>query len=336
MSDSAAPALPDFARTGVNLASAGLGAKGLYATDEFFAPLERMLQDAPAVFIPDKYDDHGKWMDGWESRRKRVLGHDFAIVRLAVAGRIDGFDVDTAHFTGNYPPACRIEACNSSSDPDQSTVWTEILPTSPLGPSAHHFFRTGSREVWTHVRLHILPDGGVARLRVYGRPQLDPASLGAGEIDLASALNGARIVGFSDAHYGSYHRMLSPGRGENMGDGWETRRRRVPGNEWIVVALGARGTIARAILDTAHFKGNFPDQCSIQAADMSAYGSDADQAIITSSMFWPTLIAPQKMQADHIHDLSAHIESIGAITHIRLNVFPDGGVSRLRLFGRLA
>lgn len=327
---------PDFARTGVNLASAGLGAKGLYATDEFFAPLERMLADSDPVFIPDKYDDHGKWMDGWESRRKRVLGHDLAVIRLAVAGRIDGFDVDTAHFTGNYPPACRIEACRSAGDPDEATVWTEILPTAPLGPSAHHFFACASNEIWTHVRLHILPDGGVARLRVYGRPQIDPQAAGDGEVELSSALNGGRIIGFSDAHYGGYHRLLAPGRGENMGDGWETSRRRVPGNEWIVIALGARGTISRAIVDTAHFKGNYPDRCSLQAADLSDYGSDADAAIITSSMFWPELVGQEKLEADHIHDLSASLAGIGPVTHVRLNIYPDGGVSRLRLFGRIA
>ncbi|MEQ8305211.1 MAG: allantoicase [Hoeflea sp.] len=329
-------AVPGFAVNSVNLASAGLGARGLSATDEFFAPLERMLADQPAVFIPDKYDDNGKWMDGWESRRKRVLGHDHAVIRLAVAGRIDGFDVDTSHFTGNYPPAARIEACNVSGEPDAATVWTEVLPTSPLGPDAHHYLASTSAEVFTHVRLHIYPDGGVARLRVFGQPYLDPARAGDGEIELSSSLKGGRIVGFSDAHYGSYHRLLAPGRGENMGDGWETSRRRVPGNEWIVIALGARGLISRAIVDTAYFKGNFPDSCSIQAADMSEFGADARDAIITASMFWPELIAPQKLQADHVHDLSDHIARIGPVTHVRLNIFPDGGVSRLKLSGRLA
>jgi allantoicase len=336
MSEHVPASLPGFAVNSVNLASAGLGAKGISVTDEFFAPLARMLADGPAVFIADKYDDNGKWMDGWESRRKRVLGHDHAVVRLAAPGRIDGFDVDTSHFTGNYPPAARIEACNVSGDPDEATTWTEVLGTSPLGPNAHHYFASTSSEVFTHVRLHIYPDGGVARLRVFGQPYLDPARVGDGEIELSSALNGGRIVGFSDAHYGSYHRLLAPGRGENMGDGWETSRRRVPGNEWIVIALGARGRLSGAIVDTAFFKGNFPDSCSIQAADMSDFGSDARDAIITASMFWPELIAPQKLQADHVHDLSAHIADIGPVTHVRLNVFPDGGVSRLKLTGRIA
>jgi allantoicase len=336
MSEHMPAQLPGFARNSVNLASAGLGAKGIQVTDEFFAPLERMLNDQPAVFIADKYDDNGKWMDGWESRRKRVLGHDVAVIRLAVAGRIDGFDVDTSHFTGNYPPAARIEACNVVGDPDHSTEWTEVLGTSPLGPSAHHYFASQSSEIFTHVRLHIYPDGGVARFRVFGQPFLDRSRVGNGDIELSSALNGGRIVGFSDAHYGSYHRLLAPGRGENMGDGWETSRRRVPGNEWIVIALGARGVLSGAIVDTAYFKGNFPDMCSIQAADMSEFGTDAGDAIITASMFWPELIGQQKLSADHVHDLSAHIRDIGPVTHVRLNIFPDGGVSRLKLTGSLA
>lgn len=328
--------LPAFARNGINLASAGLGAAGLSATDEFFAPLERMLQDAPAVFIPDKYDDNGKWMDGWESRRKRVMGHDHAVIRLAAAGRITGFDIDTSHFTGNYPPAARVEACSlANGDPDSTTAWTEILPMVPLGPSSHHFFAAqGADGVYTHVRLHIYPDGGVARLRVYGQPELKSGTNGT--VEVSSALNGARILGFSDAHYGSYHRLLAPGRGLNMGDGWETSRRRVPGNEWIVIALAARATISECVLDTAFFKGNFPDMASIQAADMTGYGEGSDRAVITAAMFWPELLPQQKLKADHVHDFSSALVDIGPVTHVRLNVFPDGGVSRLKLKGNMA
>ncbi|NHX27255.1 allantoicase, partial [Escherichia coli] len=162
------PDLPLFARTGINLASAGLGARAIDATDEFFAPLARMLADTDPVFIEGKYDDHGKWMDGWETRRRRDGGHDHATIKLAAPGRIEGFDIDTAHFTGNYPPAARIEACTSASDDLQDASWTTILPTSPLGPSTHHFLPCNSPETWTHLRLHIYPDGGVARLRAYG------------------------------------------------------------------------------------------------------------------------------------------------------------------------
>ncbi|PSH68889.1 allantoicase [Phyllobacterium brassicacearum] len=328
--------LPAFARNSINLASAGLGARPLFATDEFFAPLERMLNDAPAVFYPEKFDDHGKWMDGWETRRRRSNGHDYAIIQFAAPGTIAGFDVDTAHFTGNYPPACRIDACNSTSEPDETTKWTEVLGLSQLGPSAHHFFTCASNDVWTHVRLHIHPDGGVARLRVYGQPSLDTSTINGSAVDLASSLLGGRIVAMSNAHYG-HQRLLAPGRGVNMGDGWETRRRREPGNDWIIVKLAARGTIESAIVDTAHFKGNYPDACSIQVADLGDAGESLDELVVASSMFWEEILPQQKLVADTIHEYGQNqIRQNGAVTHARFNIYPDGGVSRVRLFGKIA
>ncbi|SDU38487.1 allantoicase [Stappia sp. ES.058] len=329
-------ARPEFARTDINLASAGLGAKALSVTDDFFASVDRMLADDEAVFIADKYDDNGKWMDGWESRRRRGPGHDSAVVRLAARGRITGFDVDTAHFTGNYPPACRIEACAVEGDPDGSTVWSELVGMAALGPSAHHYFACDSDTAWTHVRLHIHPDGGVGRFRVYGRPQIDRASVGSGDVDLASALNGARVLAFSDAHYGAYHRLLAPGRGVNMGDGWETRRRREPGSDWIIIALGARGLIEHASIDTAFYKGNFPESFSLQAADLGDFASDLNDAVVTSSMFWDEVVARTRLTADAVHDIaSGDVRSPEPVTHVRLNIYPDGGISRLRLYGRL-
>jgi allantoicase len=326
---------PDFVRNAVNLASAGLGARALSATDDFFAEVSRMLADHEAVWIADKYDDNGKWMDGWESRRKRTAGHDYAVVRLAAPGMIRGFDVDTSHFTGNYPPACRIEACNVKGDPGDRTAWTEILPMTTLGPSAHHYHAADSRDVWTHVRLHIYPDGGVARLRVYGTPHIDAAASKGKTLDLASGLNGGRVIAYSDAHYGAFHRLLAPGRGLDMGDGWETRRRRTPGNDWIIVALGARGIDESIEHDTAHYKGNYPDSFSIVGADIGSGLGDLNEAIVAAAMFWPELIGPQKLKADSIHKFDK-VKALGPITHLRLNIFPDGGISRLRMFGKLA
>jgi len=327
--------LPAFARSGVNLASAGLGAKALFATDDFFAEVNRMLADKPAVFEPDRYDDNGKYMDGWESRRKRVAGHDYAVVQLATAGVIRGFDVDTSHFTGNYPPACRIEACVVKGDPGENTAWTEILPLTPLGASTHHFLASRSESVWTHVRLHIYPDGGVARLRVYGEPHIDDIALRGKTLDLASGLNGGRVIAYSDAHYGAFHRLLAPGRGLDMGDGWETRRRRVPGNDWIIIALGARGIIEAVEVDTAHYKGNYPDSTSILASDLGRGLDGLNDAVAASSMFWPELLPQQKLSADAIHTFD-HVNALGPVTHVRVNIFPDGGISRLRLWGKLA
>lgn len=326
------PDIPLFARTGVNLASAGLGAEPVSATDEFFAPLARMLSDADPVFVAGKFDDHGKWMDGWETRRRRDGGHDHAVIRLASAGRILGFDVDTAHFTGNYAPAVRIEAAGPmAGDPDAATRWVEVLANKPLGPDAHHFFRCDAFESYSHLRIHIYPDGGVARLRVYGVPELDAVNA-RGRIDLAAALNGGRVLAFSDAHYGDYRRLLAPGRGVNMGDGWETRRRREPGYDWIVVALGARGAIGRIIVDTAHFKGNHPDTVTLQAADMTGFGDGLTDALVTDSMFWPRLMDRQKIGPDAEHEFTKAVHHLGPVTHVRFNLHPDGGVSRLRLF----
>ncbi|MEN0001795.1 MAG: allantoicase [Pseudomonadota bacterium] len=330
--ESLEPSKPLFVRTGINLASAGLGAKPIYATDQFFAPLERMLHDSTPVFFPDKFDENGKWMDGWETRRRRDGGHDHAVIRLAAPGRILGFDVDTAHFTGNYAPACLIEATYSpDGDPDDSSRWVKVLAHKPLTASDHHFFVCENFETWTHLRLHIFPDGGVARLRVYGVPELNPA-LKDQEIDLAASLNGGRILAYSDAHYGAYERILAPGRAHNMGDAWETRRRREPGYDWIIIALGARGKISRAIVDTLHFKGNFPDRCSIQAADMRNFGDLLAEALVTDSMFWRELMLEQKLTANSEH-VFEHFADLGSVTHVRFNMYPDGGVSRLRFFG---
>ena len=328
--------IPDFARNSINLAAASLGAKALYATDQFFAPAERMLNDEPAVFIADKYDDNGKWMDGWESKRRRGPGHDIAVVRLAVPGTILGFDIDTSHFTGNFPPAVSMEACKIEGDPDSSTNWTDILAQSPLGPNAHHFYACASKEVWSHVRIHIFPDGGVARLRVYGEPHFDKSEAGMESIDLASSLLGARVIAFSNSHYGDLNRMLAPTRAKNMGDGWETRRLREPGNDWCIVKLATKGIVDRVVVDTAHFKGNFPDGCSILAADLGDIGNNLTDMIVTSSMFWPEMVARQKLSADAAHEYKGHqIANLGPVTHLRLNIFPDGGVSRFRVFGKV-
>ncbi|WP_421851859.1 allantoicase [Oricola sp.] len=332
--------MPSFANRYANLASAGLGATVVSATDDFFAEAPRMLADTAPVFIPDKYDENGKWMDGWESRRKRGEGHDHAVVKLAAPAVIRGFDIDTSHFTGNFPPACSIEGCRLPADaaPDGNTVWQPILPIMPLGADSHHFAACDSNEVWTHLRLNIFPDGGVARLRVYGVAHA-PDIGDSGETDLASIMNGARIVGFSDAHYGNYHRLLTPTVPKDMGDGWETRRRREPGNDWIIVALGAAGIAERAIIDTAYYKGNFPESCSIDAAFLPnalEAGPDADAMLVTASMFWTPLMGRQTLHADRVHEFTGLGAARGPITHVKLNIFPDGGVSRFKLFGTRA
>ena len=328
--------LPEWARRSVDLANPRLGAKALHASDDFFAEVSRMLNPEPAVFVPGKYDIHGKWMDGWESRRKRHAGHDWALVKLGVQGRIRGFDVDTSHFVGNYPPAVSIEATVSQTDDVQAlqqAQWTEVLPATALGPSSHHLLECASQQVWTHLRVNIFPDGGVARLRVYGQPVGGLEGAGLTQlVDLIALENGGRPVSWNDASFGSsVTNLLLPGRGLNMGDGWETRRRREPGNDWCVIELGAVGTVEKIEVDTAFFKGNFPDSCSIQAA--CATGG-TDRSVTTQSMFWAELLPAQKLQMDAVHVFEKEVRALGPISHVRFNIFPDGGVSRLRLWGR--
>jgi allantoicase len=315
----------------VNLADARLGAQALSTSDEFFAPVSRMLIPTAAVFHPGKFDDHGQYMEGWETRRKRVAGYDWCIIQLGLAGKIVGVDIDTSHFTGNYPVAASLDAChvNKGENPDN---WQEILHAVTLGPSAHHFHEITVDGRWTHVRLNIYPDGGIARLRIYGIVQ-PPEDIFKKELDLLALENGGRAITASDEHYGNPWALLRPGRGINMGDGWETRRRRVPGNEWCILALGKRGRISRIILDTAHYKGNYPDRCIIQAANVTI---DNNKSLITQSMFWSTLLSEKKLTMDAIHTFEKdQINDLGPITHVRVNIIPDGGLSRVRIFGRV-
>ena len=329
--------LPDWARKSINLASPRLGAKGIMSTDEFFAPLERMLNPEPAVFYPGRYDDNGKWMDGWETRRKRTTGHDHCIIKLGRPGKVYGFDADTSHFTGNYAPAIRIEGTNSKSDDPAELAgaeWLEILPAFSLKGNSHHLVRSSDETaVCSHLRIHIYPDGGLARLRVYGQPVPSWEKSEFGLLDLVAMENGGRAVAWNDAHFGAPPNMLLPGKGLNMGDGWETRRRREPGNDWAILALGGKGIIREIEVDTAYFKGNFADRCSIQAANAEG---GTEESLISQSMFWEVLLPEQKLSMDTIHRFRNEVQQTGPVTHVRLNIFPDGGISRLRLWGQLS
>ncbi len=330
------PNAPDFTRRYVNLADPRLGAQALEASDEFFAPKERMLNPEPAVFIPGKYDDHGKWMDGWETRRKRTTGYDWCIVKLARSGVLKGLDIDTTHFTGNFPPAASIEAAYvpGGEQPNGSTQWKEIVPSMTLQGNTHHYVEIADGQAYTHLRLNLYPDGGVARLRVYGQPQVDWTNASrSAPVDLAAMENGAYVVAANNQHFGAASNILMPGRGVNMGDGWETRRRREPGNDWAIIALAHPGTITKLEVDTAFFKGNYPDRCSIQAAYVTG---GTDSSLITQAMFWPTLLGEQKLQMDKQHFFESEIAALGPVTHLRLNIIPDGGVSRLRAWGAIA
>ena len=327
------PAAPAFVHRCTNLADPRLGAMALDASDEFFAPKERMLNPAPPVFIPGQYDAHGKWMDGWETRRKRMTGHDWCVIKLARPGVIQGVDIDTSHFTGNYPPAASMEACyEPEGDAGPDTLWEEVVASTTLQGNSHHYLAVQGLGTFTHVRLHIYPDGGVARLRVYGRPRADwqAAEKLDSAVNLAAIENGAYIISANNQHFGLASSLLMPGRGHDMGDGWETRRRREPGNDWCIIALATPGTIQRVEVDTIHFKGNYPDRCSLQAANVR---TGTEDSIITQSMFWPLLMPEQKLEMDHLHIFDDSLTPQGPVSHVRFNIIPDGGVSRLRLWG---
>lgn len=327
--------LPDFATRYANLASADFGACVLSCTDEWFASASRMLQAAEPVFVVGKFDDHGKWMDGWETRRKRDAGFDSAVVKLGLRGVIKGLDIDTSHFTGNFPPAAMVQACHCDGEPNASTQWVDIVPATSLSSSSHHFIKLDDDRAWTHCRLNIYPDGGVARFRVFGQPVCDWSQQDRNALHEVSALaSGGRIVGYNDAHFGVPFRLIMPGRGVNMGDGWETRRRREPGHDWCVIELGHPVLVQEIEVDTAHFKGNYPDRISLQAAHVV---QGTDSSIITQAMFWPILLDEQKTEMDKQHFYKAdQIHDVGPVTHVKLNIIPDGGVSRLRIWGRLA
>jgi allantoicase len=319
----------------LNLAAEKLGATVLYATDDFFAEKENLIKPGRGIFIHDKYTDRGKWMDGWESRRKRVPGHDWCVLALGAPGRIHGVDIDTNFFLGNHPPHASLEACAA---PDgvaldsllRDETWTEILPKSPLNPGSQHYYAIESDRVWTHLRLHIYPDGGVARLKVYGEVFKDWSLVSSNdEIDLAAAKNGAKVLACNDMFFSSKDNLIMPGRGVNMGDGWETKRNRTPGNvDWCVLRLAHAGLIDHVLVDTCHFKGNYPDRCSLEGCNI-AEGDDWENAV------WTEFLPQAKLQADLKHPFKSELTAHGPFTHVRMKIYPDGGISRLRLFGRI-
>ena len=345
----------------VDLAAEDLGGRALAASDDFFAEARNLLRPGRGVFVEGKFTDRGKWMDGWETRRKRgasLDAADWCIVALGAPGEVMGFDVDTGHFVGNHPPFASIDglwAPDALADEAAlaGRAWSSLLAQAPLRPDAQNLFAARPAGPVTHVRLNIFPDGGVARLRVFGRVRPDWSAATAPDAeareilaagpgatwardqvadlrDLAAVKNGGLALACSDAFFGPMNNLLLPGRAANMGGGWETRRRRGPGHDWILIQLGARGTPAVLEVDTHHFKGNFPERCSLEALDAPA---EARITELITSPAWRSLVPETKLSADARHFLVA--AGAAPATHLRLNVFPDGGVARLRAWGRL-
>lgn len=317
-----------------DLAAARFGGEVVAANDDFFAPKESLIKAGKPEWREGEYTDRGKWMDGWETRRRRTPGHDWAIVQLGIPGIVRGVVIDTTYFTGNYPEHASIDACiMESALPGDRMVrddipWEPLLGKSPLkGDAINELPIPGPGRRVTHLRLNIFPDGGVARLRAHGEVVPDERIFSQdAAVDLAAMANGGFVVSCSDMHYGNRQNLIIPGRSTHMGDGWETKRRRGPGHDWSIVRLARRGVIERIELDTDHFKGNAPGSIMLECCD-SGDSFDPDTA------GWEQLLPQTPVDADARHRWDDVPEKGG--THVRLNIYPDGGVARLRLFGRV-
>ena len=324
----------------------------LHATDDYFASADGLLRPGAPEWREGAYTERGKWMDGWESRRRRSPGHDFVILRLGTPGTIEGVLCDTTHFKGNAPQEVSLEALELSvaapleellalpvvrSEKELEALsgraWLEIVPRTPVRPDHPNVLapeRTLRRA--THVRLRIHPDGGVARLRIFGSVCPDPAVFwGPGSVDLAAIENGGRIAAISDAFFGPPSNLLLPGRGTNMGDGWETKRRRTPGSDWCVVRLGRRGVVHRVEVDTYFFKGNAPIAARIESLDADELTEAEAKDRLASAREWETLLDTTPLEPHRRHVLVPALERVA--THLRLHILPHGGVNRLRVHG---
>jgi allantoicase len=324
----------------IDLVSERVGGAVIYANDEFFAPKENLLKPQAPVFIEGKYTDLGKWMDGWETARRRSPGYDWCIIRLGLPGKVRGVLVDTSHFKGNYPEQCSLEAAAVDGQPGLEQLlsgevhWSEILPVSQLQGDSQNLFTVEAEGRFTHLRFKIHPDGGVARLRVYGEvmPDWERIRRRGGEVDLAAVEHGGLVLSCSDMFFGHRHNLIMPGRALNMSDGWETKRRRGPGHDWSIIRLGRSGRIRRMEVDTSWFKGNYPESCSLEACH--AAGPEVSEGGL-SSLPWQEVLPRTRLQPHTRHFFEDEIGDMGEATHVRFNIYPDGGVSRLRLLGTI-
>ena len=332
---------PEFTRL-VDLASRRLGASVVAANDEGFAERENLIKPEPAKFQPYTFGHKGQIMDGWETRRRREPGHDWAIVRLGVPGVVRGIVVDTAFFTGNYPPEVSVEGASVEGYPSTAELeeadWVPLVARTAIGGDRQNAFPVETLERVTHVRLCMYPDGGVARLRVHGVAVADPRFFAAGAVDLAALVNGGTVVGCSNMHYSSPTALISPGEARVMGEGWETARRRDDANDWVEFALAGAGVVRLAELDTSYFVHNAPGWATLRGRDArtdTGAGTDAGTHPGTDTAHdWRELLPRQRLQPDTRHRF--RLKAGPEITHVRLDVFPDGGMARVRLYGDLS
>jgi len=317
----------------INLADPRLGSKVIFKTDDFFASANRIINPNPPIFKDGVFDRHGKWMDGWETRRRRKRGFDYLIIKLGKPGRIFSVDIDTTHFSGNQPMYASLEACQNNKKLNSNSKWSKILNYKKLGPNKNHKFSIKNKSIFTHVKLNIYPDGGVARLRLYGEIETKNINYGSKTVNLTSMLNGASIVGCNNEHFGRAENVLSPGKGKNMGDGWETRRSRGKNFDWLIIKMGRTGKISKIEIDTHHFKGNYPDRCSVQGIFIPKKLSN--NSIVKKSNKWKTLVNKAKLHPHKKHNFKIKTPKTNKVNYIRINIYPDGGISRIRTFGKV-
>ena len=317
----------------INLVEPRLGSKIIFKTDDFFASANRIINPNPPIFKEGVFDKHGKWMDGWETRRRRRKGFDYLIIKLGKPGKIFNVDIDTTHFSGNQPTYTSLEACHSKKKPNKQSKWITILNKKKLGPNKNHNFKIKNKSIFTHVKLNIYPDGGVARLRIYGEVEMKKVNFGNKMINLSAMLNGASIIGCNNEHFGKAENILAPGKSKNMGDGWETRRSRGKNFDWLIIKLGRTGTINRIEIDTHHFKGNYPDMCSVQATYVP--NKISNYLVVKKSNKWKSLLNKVKLKANKKHSFNNKTMKKNKINYIKINIYPDGGISRIRTFGKV-
>ena len=316
----------------IDLAQPRLGSKVIFRTDDFFASAKRIIDPLPAVFKEGLFDKNGKWMDGWESRRKRMPGHDYLIIKLGKPGSISKVNVDTSHFNGNQPSMVSLEACYSKSNSIKNFKWKPLINKKKTKANSHHLFKTSSKSIVTHVKLNIFPDGGIARLRLYGSISKENNNFGNKIVNLTSLLNGASVVACNNEHFGKAENILAPGKAKNMGDGWETRRRRDKGFDWLILNSIKGNKINKIEISTHHFKGNFPSHCTLQATYIP--NKKTSSSIVTGSNKWKLLLDKVKLSANKTHIFKNKLMKNDKINYIKINIYPDGGISRFKIFGK--
>ncbi|KAF2436068.1 Allantoicase [Tothia fuscella] len=322
----------------IDLISKPLGSRILSFSDEWFAAAENLTTVTAPVRKPGVFTHAGAWYDGWETRRHNTAPADWVIIRLGVAsGKIRGVEIDTTFFNGNHAPEIGVLGTFATSDDEVVKEgyegWDTIIEREECGPSMRQGWLLDklTEKAYTHVKLLMFPDGGIARFRLYGvAVPVFPEDINEA-FDLAATVNGGVAISCSDQHFGTRHNLLLPGRGVDMGDGWETKRTRGEHVDWTIVKLGAKGTVDKIVIDTAHFRGNFPQKVQVFAVDSQKDDIGADDEA------WVEVLAPQKTGPDveHVYegDLLNAVKD-KAFTHAKLVIIPDGGVKRFKVIGR--